>query len=145
MGRGNTDDAPDRARKSRGRGRCGAVDPGFRSDGDDQRIVPGERLYGSDDAIFSDIGEIPLELDGGLVTERPPSWSVTPAYLRYRCAESPLHGSAKFCLPPQLMLRQDWREDLAFDQLNGFVAGGTTGVEDFDDTFGVHGKILLIG
>jgi hypothetical protein len=32
-----------------------------------QRIVPGERLYGSDDASFSDIAEIPLELD-----ETPP-------------------------------------------------------------------------
>jgi hypothetical protein len=32
-----------------------------------QRIVPGERLYGSDDATYSDIGEIPLELD-----ETPP-------------------------------------------------------------------------
>ncbi len=28
-----------------------------------QRIVPGERLYGSDDATYSDIAEIPLELD----------------------------------------------------------------------------------
>ena len=32
-----------------------------------QRMVPGERLYGSDDATYSDIGEIPLELD-----ETPP-------------------------------------------------------------------------
>lgn len=28
-----------------------------------QRMVAGERLYGSDDAIYSEIGEIPLELD----------------------------------------------------------------------------------
>jgi hypothetical protein len=32
-----------------------------------QRIVQGERLYGSDDAIYSDVGETPLELD-----ETPP-------------------------------------------------------------------------
>ena len=32
-----------------------------------QRIEPGERLYGSDDATYSDIAEIPLELD-----ETPP-------------------------------------------------------------------------
>ncbi len=32
-----------------------------------QRMVPGERLYGSDDATYSDIAEIPLELD-----ETPP-------------------------------------------------------------------------
>lgn len=32
-----------------------------------QRIVPGERLYGSDDATYSDIVEIPLELN-----ENPP-------------------------------------------------------------------------
>ena len=32
-----------------------------------QRMVPGERLYGSDDATYSDVGEIPLELD-----ETPP-------------------------------------------------------------------------
>jgi hypothetical protein len=32
-----------------------------------QRIVPGERLYGSDDATYSDLTEIPLELD-----ETPP-------------------------------------------------------------------------
>jgi hypothetical protein len=32
-----------------------------------QRIVPGERLYGSDDATYSDLAEIPLELN-----ENPP-------------------------------------------------------------------------
>ena len=32
-----------------------------------QRIMPGERLYGSDDATYGDMGEIPLELD-----ETPP-------------------------------------------------------------------------
>lgn len=32
-----------------------------------QRIVPGERLYGADDATYSDIIDIPLELD-----ETPP-------------------------------------------------------------------------
>ena len=32
-----------------------------------QRMVPGERLYGSDDATYSDVAEIPLELD-----ETPP-------------------------------------------------------------------------
>jgi hypothetical protein len=32
-----------------------------------QRIVPGERLYGSDDETYSDIAEIPLELN-----ETPP-------------------------------------------------------------------------
>ncbi len=32
-----------------------------------QRIVPGERLYGSDDETYSDIAEIPLEL-----SETPP-------------------------------------------------------------------------
>jgi hypothetical protein len=32
-----------------------------------QRIVPGERLYGSDDESYSDIAEIPLELN-----ETPP-------------------------------------------------------------------------
>ncbi len=32
-----------------------------------QRMVPGERLYGSDDATYSDIAVIPLELD-----ETPP-------------------------------------------------------------------------
>jgi len=32
-----------------------------------KRIVPGERLYSSDDATYSDIAEIPLELD-----ETPP-------------------------------------------------------------------------
>jgi hypothetical protein len=32
-----------------------------------QRMVPGDRLYGSDDATYSDIGEIQLELD-----ETPP-------------------------------------------------------------------------
>jgi hypothetical protein len=32
-----------------------------------QRIVPGERLYGSDDETYSDVAEIPLEL-----SETPP-------------------------------------------------------------------------
>jgi hypothetical protein len=32
-----------------------------------QRIVPAERLYGSDDATYSDLSEVPLELD-----ETPP-------------------------------------------------------------------------
>jgi hypothetical protein len=32
-----------------------------------QRMVPGEQLYSSDDSTYSDIGEIPLELD-----ETPP-------------------------------------------------------------------------
>ena len=32
-----------------------------------QRIVPGERLYGSDDESYSDVAEIPLELN-----EAPP-------------------------------------------------------------------------
>jgi hypothetical protein len=32
-----------------------------------QRIVPGERLYGSDDETYSDIAEIPLEMN-----ETPP-------------------------------------------------------------------------
>ena len=36
-----------------------------------QRMVPGERLYGSDDTTYSDVAEIPLELNENPQEELP--------------------------------------------------------------------------